>query len=150
MRRFDIDSSFACPGINVVDRSSALVSRKVPLLAEEPVTGASVSGWVAGSALTGIHRSIVQYKHSGIVREDRIQTDHPREERTSLMPESLSATPPNPPRALSVIQLERGAGLTGSQPRASASRRAREESRRALARQHALVAAWLRDLHRDS
>jgi hypothetical protein len=66
------------------------------------------------------------------------------------MPESPSATPPNPPRALSVNQPQRGAGLTDSQPRASASRRAREQSRRALARQHELVAAWLRDLSRHS
>ena len=65
------------------------------------------------------------------------------------MPESPSATPPNPPRAL-FDQCERGAGLTDSQPRASASRRAHEQSRRALARQHALVAAWLRDLLRHS
>jgi hypothetical protein len=66
------------------------------------------------------------------------------------MPESPSGTPPNPPRVLSVKQPESGAGLTGSQPGASASRRALEQSRRALARQHALVAAWLRDLHRHS
>lgn len=66
------------------------------------------------------------------------------------MPESPSATPLNPPRALSVNQREGGVGLTDSQPRASASRRAHEQSRRALARQHALVAAWLRDLLRHS
>ena len=66
------------------------------------------------------------------------------------MPESPSATPPSLPRALSVSQPEGGAGLTDSQPRASASRRAREQSRRALARQHALVAAWLRELLRHS
>jgi hypothetical protein len=66
------------------------------------------------------------------------------------MPESPSTMPPNPPRALSVDQGERGAGLTGSQPRASARRRAHEQSRRAVARQHALVAAWLRDLLRHS
>ena len=65
------------------------------------------------------------------------------------MPESQSATPPHPPRALSVNQPDRGAGLTDSQPRASASRRAREQAR-ALAHQHALVAAWLRDLLRHS
>ena len=66
------------------------------------------------------------------------------------MPESPSATPPSLPRALSVNQPEGGAGLTDRQPRASASRRAREQSSRALARQHALVAAWLRELLRHS
>ena len=62
------------------------------------------------------------------------------------MPEPPSATPPHPPRALSVNQPERSAPLTDRQPRAGA----REQSRRALARQHALVAAWLRDLLRHS
>ena len=66
------------------------------------------------------------------------------------MPELPSATPPSPPRALSVNHRERGAGLTDSQPRASARRRVDEQSRRALTRQHALVAAWLRDLLRHS
>ena len=66
------------------------------------------------------------------------------------MPESPSATPPHPPDALSVNQPQRDAGLSDIRPRASASRRAREQSRRALTRQHALVAAWLRDLLRNS
>ena len=51
-----------------------------------------------------------------------------------MMPESPSATPPSLPRALSVNQPKGGAGLTDRQPRASASRRAREQSSRALAR----------------
>ena len=66
------------------------------------------------------------------------------------MPEPPSATPPHPPRALSVNQPERSAALPDRQPPAGASRRDREQSRRALARQHALVAAWLRDLLRHS
>jgi len=66
------------------------------------------------------------------------------------MPEPPSATPLHPSRALSVNQPERGAGLADGQSRGSASRRAREQSRRSLARQHALVAAWLRDLLRHS
>jgi hypothetical protein len=60
------------------------------------------------------------------------------------MPESPSATPRHPPRSLSVKQPERAAALSKSQRRASANRRAREQSR-----QHVVVASWLRDLVRN-
>ncbi len=59
------------------------------------------------------------------------------------MPESPSATPPHPPRSLSVKQPEWAAALSERQRRADTNRRAREQ-----ARQHAVVATWLRDLVR--
>ena len=64
------------------------------------------------------------------------------------MPESPRATPAHPPRSLSVKQPEWAAALTERQRRAGANRRAREQSRREQARQHAAVASWLRDLVR--
>ena len=64
------------------------------------------------------------------------------------MSESPSATPLHPPRSLSVKQPEWAAALTESQRRAGANRRAREQSRREQARQHAVVATWLRDFVR--
>ncbi len=64
------------------------------------------------------------------------------------MPEPPSTTPPHALRALSVKPPEWAAALTDKQRRASANQRAREQSRREQARQHAVVAAWLRDLVR--
>jgi hypothetical protein len=64
------------------------------------------------------------------------------------MPDSPNATPPRPPRSLSVKQPEWAAALTKRQRRAGAHRRARAQSRREQARQHAVVATWLRDLIR--
>jgi hypothetical protein len=64
------------------------------------------------------------------------------------MPKSPSATPPHPPRSLSVNQSEWAAALTGTQQPAAANRRASERSRRAQARQDALIATWLRELVR--
>jgi hypothetical protein len=64
------------------------------------------------------------------------------------MPKSPSATPPHPPRSLSVNQPEWAAALTGTQQPAAANRRASERSHRAQARQHALIATWLRELVR--
>jgi hypothetical protein len=55
------------------------------------------------------------------------------------MPQSLSATPPIAPPSLPVKQPEWAAALTDIQHRAGANRRASERSRRAQARQHALV-----------
>jgi hypothetical protein len=64
------------------------------------------------------------------------------------MPRSPSVTPPHLPRSLPVNQPEWAAALTDTQQRVSANRRASERSRRAQARQHALVATWLRELVR--
>jgi hypothetical protein len=64
------------------------------------------------------------------------------------MPESPSTTPPHPLRSLSVKKPEWPAALSESQRRASANRRARQQSRREHVRQHAVVATWLRDLVR--
>ena len=64
------------------------------------------------------------------------------------MPRSPSSTPPHPPRSLSANQPGWAATLTDTQQRASANRRASERSRRAQARQHALVATWLREFVR--
>jgi hypothetical protein len=72
------------------------------------------------------------------------------EERSSPMPPSPSATPPHPGRSLSVNQPEWSAGLTHAQQRANANRRPSERSRRAQARQHAVVNIWLRELVRHS
>jgi hypothetical protein len=65
------------------------------------------------------------------------------------MPESPSATPSDPlPRSLAVKQPEWAFGKTERKRRAGASadRQYGEQSRREQARQHAVVAAWLRDL----
>jgi hypothetical protein len=65
------------------------------------------------------------------------------------MPESPSATPSEPlPRSLAVEPPEWIAAMTETQPRAGAGadRRYRDQSRREQARQHAVVAAWLRNL----
>jgi hypothetical protein len=51
-------------------------------------------------------------------------------------------------RSLSVEQPERSEARADSQRRAAVVRRAREQQRRARARQHALVSAWLRELTR--
>jgi hypothetical protein len=59
------------------------------------------------------------------------------------MPESL---PLRPPRSLSLKKPEWAIALSDSQRRAGASRRARQQSRREQARQHAVVATYLRDL----
>jgi hypothetical protein len=64
------------------------------------------------------------------------------------MRQSSSATPEHPPRSLSGKQPESSPVLTERQQRAGADRRAREQSRREQARQHAAVARWLRDLVR--
>ena len=64
------------------------------------------------------------------------------------MPDSPRATAPYPPRSMSVRQPEWAAALTETQRSAGAHRRSREKSRREQARQHAVVAAWLRDLVR--
>ena len=64
------------------------------------------------------------------------------------MPDSPSAAPPHPPRSLSVKQPVWAAALTERQRRAGANRRARQQSHREQARQHAVVATWLRDLVR--
>jgi hypothetical protein len=64
------------------------------------------------------------------------------------MPEPPSVTPSHPPRSLSVKKPEWAGALSESQRRASANRRARQQSRREHARQHAVVASWLRDLVR--
>jgi hypothetical protein len=64
------------------------------------------------------------------------------------MPQSPSATPLSPRRSLSVNQPEWTAALTHIQQRANDNRRASERSRRAQARQHALVNTWLRELAR--
>ena len=64
------------------------------------------------------------------------------------MPRSPSATPRRPPRSPPVNQPEWAAALTDTQQRAGANRRASERSRRAQARQHDLVATWLRELVR--
>ena len=74
---------------------------------------------------------------------------HPCEERTSSMPDSPRATAPHPlPRSMSVKQPEWAASLTDTERRAGAHRRHRERSRREQARQHAVVASWLRGLVR--
>jgi len=49
---------------------------------------------------------------------------------------------------MSVRQPDLAAALTETQRSAGAHRRPREKSRREQARQHAVVAAWLRDLVR--
>ena len=49
---------------------------------------------------------------------------------------------------MSIKQPEWAAALTETQRSAGAQRRPREKSRREQARQHAVVAAWLRDLVR--
>ena len=64
------------------------------------------------------------------------------------MPRSPSATPARPPRSLPFNQPEWDAALTNTQQRAGANRRTSERSRRAQARHHDLVAAWLRELVR--
>ena len=71
------------------------------------------------------------------------------EERTRSMPDSPRATAPHSPsRSMSVAQSGWAASLTETQRRAGADRRPRERSRREQARQHAVVATWLRDLVR--
>jgi hypothetical protein len=64
------------------------------------------------------------------------------------MSESPRATAPHPRRSVSVKQPEWAASLTERQRRAGADRRPRERSLREQARQHAVVATWLRDLVR--
>jgi hypothetical protein len=64
------------------------------------------------------------------------------------MPDSPSAMAPRPPRSLSVKQPEWAASLTERQRRAGADRRSHDRSRREQARQHAVVAIWLRGLVR--
>lgn len=66
------------------------------------------------------------------------------------MPEPPSVTPPHPPRSPSVKKPEWAGALSESQRRASANRRARQQSRREHARQYAVVATWLRDLTRKA
>lgn len=68
-----------------------------------------------------------------------------REERTLSMPDSPRATAPHPPpRSMSVAQSGWAASRTETQRRAGADLRSRREQ----ARQHAVVASWLRDLVR--
>jgi hypothetical protein len=65
------------------------------------------------------------------------------------MPESPSATPSDPPaRSLAVKEPEWVVAMTERRRPTGArvDRRYREQSRREQARQHAVVAAWLRDL----
>ena len=64
------------------------------------------------------------------------------------MPDSPRATAPYPPRSMSAKQPEWAAALTETQRSAGAHRRPSEKSRSEQARQHAVVAAWLRDLIR--
>jgi hypothetical protein len=64
------------------------------------------------------------------------------------MPRSPSVTLPRPPRSLRFNQSVWDAALTDARERAGANRRASERSRRAQARQHDLVATWLRELVR--
>jgi hypothetical protein len=68
----------------------------------------------------------------------------PNEQRNSAMRQPLV----RPGRSLSVNQPEWSAALTYAQQRANANRRPSKGSRRAQARQHALVNTWLRELVR--
>ncbi len=65
-----------------------------------------------------------------------------------MMPDSPSAALAPARRSLSVKQPEWSGARADSQRRATLVRRAREQQRRARARQQALVAAWLRELMR--
>jgi hypothetical protein len=65
-----------------------------------------------------------------------------------MMSDSPSAALTPARRSLSVKQPEWSGALADGQRRAALVRHAREPQRRARARQHALVAAWLRELTR--